>query len=538
LSYPLLVQILVIEDYPETKAAYETMLEELAVEFPLAPACYAFSYDDALEHLDREKIFHIVILDLELPRVSRTPTTNGIDLGQALLRVCADRDNYPVPSLLVISGHIDKVDQAVLKLDTESGFAHGTVLVKGDYAMLQNEIRRAIVETRRYCEIGVHLRDSEDRRFPTVSPRNEDLLRRVILRQTGAIGTDVGWWSATRFGTKQAEWTKVLVGRFLFDRGDRPSRPNFFKFMPALRGQLVIEAAQRMVHKLGHIKLNGVESSATSALIVTEKVGISEETPVSLAQYLASSDTTPEAISRCAAEVSDQVDALGDHGPQLRPVRDLLWKCHDEKLITQAVEEFRELVLDRFKEPLEDIATLFEHLSSSAEMVQFDEQTFLHGDLHIDNIALDVTPKGADAYIFDAGGTESSSRGRDIAALEVSLLLHQELRDEDFVRICEALYTRDTSGDVALEPRFDTEVARNTYIFICALRRSISNRCERRTFALMVFDFALVQLVGLTFSAFANKISDPRHAITLTAASAGWYRILDRPGPTDATQAG
>ena len=73
------------------------------------------------------------------------------------------------------------------------GFHYGRTLVKGDYGLLEAEIRQACNEALRYCSVGVHVRDAGQEQFPTISPREEDLLRRSALQQSGVIriGSDL-----------------------------------------------------------------------------------------------------------------------------------------------------------------------------------------------------------------------------------------------------------------------------------------------------------------------------------------------------------
>jgi CheY-like chemotaxis protein len=114
MSYPALVQPLVIEDDISVQCGYDFIFEEIRRSGPVAPTCYAYCHKDALRYLNSEKIFHLVILDLRLPELPGLPAPEGIDFGLALLRQCVDRDSYPIPSLLVVSGQLDKAQQETL----------------------------------------------------------------------------------------------------------------------------------------------------------------------------------------------------------------------------------------------------------------------------------------------------------------------------------------------------------------------------------------------------------------------------------------
>jgi hypothetical protein len=70
----------------------------------------------------------------------------------------------------------------------------------------------------------------------------------------------------------------------------------------------------------------------------------------------------------------------------------------------------------------------------------------------------------------------------------------------------------------------ENSVARNTIQFIRALRERAHTWNEPDRYELMVFDFALIQVGGLTFGSSGNMISDHRSAVYLLAATADWLR--------------
>src|SRR2546427_508495 len=116
MSYPLSLHSLVIEDDEGAKEAYQGIFENIAgdnLECPFVPAppSFAFSYKEAIEFLDSSRIFQVVILDLRLPENPKMPAIEGVELGMKLLARCVERDRYPIPALLVISGHIGLTEQ-------------------------------------------------------------------------------------------------------------------------------------------------------------------------------------------------------------------------------------------------------------------------------------------------------------------------------------------------------------------------------------------------------------------------------------------
>src|SRR5271155_2550409 len=336
MSYPNTIQALVIEDDERAKETYQSIFETMADEFgglPFRPAppCFAFSHDEAAGYLATSKIFQIVILDFRLPERQGLPAIEGIDLGLNLLARCVDRDHFPIPALLVISGHIGSTDQARMQETLRQRFHYGRQFAKGDPGLIENEIRVACRESIRYCSVGIHVRDAGEKQFPTITPREEDLLRRSVLQQHGAIGLDLDWGSAkpgiTSSGGRSKPCTKVLLGRYLLDEGRGATRPKFFKLLPGSEAASVIESVRQVEHKLTHIKLNGTITSKSAALIVTEKVGANDARPNSLPDFF--TQARPVQAADVARQIAEQVGRLGDVLQESRPLKSILWPGHD-----------------------------------------------------------------------------------------------------------------------------------------------------------------------------------------------------------------
>jgi CheY-like chemotaxis protein len=535
MSYPLNLQSLVIEDDEGAKDAYKGIFETIAEDygdlpFSPAPPRFAFSYEEANEYLDSSKIFHLVILDLRLPEKAKLPPMDGIELGLNLLARCVDRDRYPIPALLVISGHIGSTEQTRMQETVRQGFYYGRVLVK-TYEGLEDEIRRACTAALRYCSVGVHLRDAGDQQYPTITPREEDLLRRSVLQQPGLIGLDLDWWSAKRFpegikgsSTALNPWTKVLMGRYLLDGGRGASRLTFFKLLAGSDAQSVMESARHVEHKLTHVKLASTVSAKSTALIVTEKVGAQDERPESLENFFRRA--RPEQAYDIAGQIAAQVQQLGDLLPESRPLKAILWKAHDGGLLRDQWDRFGGGKVQQQLEVDVDPITLYSELIASEDKVRVKERSLVHGDLHISNVALDFGAHGAEAYIFDPGGIAQDVAGRDLAVLEVSVILHQPIDPDILSQICSVLYrSSDPLGKESVGSLVDP-VGRNIVEFIRGLRGAAGAWNDPDVYALMVFDFALIQVGGLAFGSSGNKIQDHRSAVYLLAVAAEWYQSL------------
>jgi CheY-like chemotaxis protein len=530
MSYPLTIQALIVEDDEKTKEMYEEIFEALTKDlsclpFRFAPPLFAFSYQRAHEFLAGSKMFHLVILDLRLPENDRIAESEKIDFGQALLRECLERERFPIPSLLVISGHINKTEQDNFQNSVRTGFYHGRVFVKQDYQLIQAEIRKACDAALQYCAVGVHLRDDPGKLFPTLSAREDDLLRRSVLQQPGAIGLDIAWWNAepeTGEYRDAGPWKKVFIGRYLFTDGVGPSRPRFFKFMPRSGAENVILGARRLEQKLYHIKVLSEVLGEKRALLVTEKVGASEERPISLESFFWHPDCSSSGISRVAGQIIEQLEALGDLQPASKALNRLFWPHHNKTALKEQWTRFSgpQVAIDLGASI--DCLEAALQLMDSTEIMRFDQRSCTHGDLNIGNVALDVQNlQMPNAYIFDAGNNTREIAGKDIAVLEVSALLHQVHKNGlDFVRLCKFLYgghfipTENEIGQIG-------SISRATLQFILELRSGLRDTVSPYVYALLILDYAAIQLEGLRYTS-GNKIRDPLSAVTLFAAVSDW----------------
>jgi CheY-like chemotaxis protein len=533
MSYPPMFQPLVIEDNDDVKDAYEGIFETISAEFRasvpfgIMHPCYAFSYDAAVKHLEGSKIFQVVILDLRLPEAQGLPEVQDQDLGLALLEKCIERDRYPIPALLVISGHVGSTDQVRIQDTLRDNFFYGKLLQKGDYGFLENEIRRACREALRYAGVGLHLRDAGLEQYPTLSPREEDLLRRSVLQQSGGIGADLNWWSASRgpqasAGTTSNPWTKVLMGRYLLDDGGGASRPKFFKLLAGPDSRSAIDSARKIELKLTHIKITSSVVSRSTGLIVTEKVGAQDARPNPLGDIFQTIDRA--SAFEISGQIVGQVHQLGELEDDSKPLKSLLWTAHDEANLTDQWRNVQQLLPANV--PVSDPLALYVELRQSEEKVRLREQPIVHGDLHMNNVALDGTQKGPEAYIFDAGVVRRSAAGRDIAVLEVSILLHQHLAPETFKNICALIYDAAKPLDANTAASVHDPRAQNIIEFIRGLREGVKAWNQPEVYALLVFDFVLIQLGGLMFGSSGNRLTDKGAVGILAAYAADWYRSL------------
>jgi hypothetical protein len=346
------------------------------------------------------------------------------------------------------------------------------------------------------------------------------------------VGLDLEWWSATRqhlHGSSEADnpWTKVLMGRYILDGGNGASRPKFFKLLAGSDGRLVIESARHVEPKLTHIKLASVTARST-ALLVTEKVGSRNERPKSLEEFFRLGPA--EQAGSVARQIAEQVQQLGDLSPDTKALNKLLWPAHDPGILA---EQWQRCGGPEIQEQIGshgDPIALFSELLASEETQRIQERSIVHGDLQMTNVALDFDAKSADAYIFDPGVVRRNVAGRDLAVLEVSVLLHQPISYETLAEICSILYrSTDAVGSETLGSLADP-IGKSIAEFIRSLRQAAGAWNDPDVYALLVFDSTLIQLGGLIFGSSGNKIRNERSAGHLLAMVSDWYtRIRKRP---------
>jgi hypothetical protein len=412
------------------------------------------------------------------------------------------------------------------------GFHYGRLFVKGDYSLLDQEIRKACKEALRYCSVGIHIRSAGEQEFPVITPREEDLLRRSVLQQQGAVGLDLNWWSAKKMhpGVETDgidSWTKVLMGRYLLDDGRGASRPLFFKLLPFSDARPSIESLRGVQHKLNHIKLTSTVTAKSTGLIVTEKVGSQDARPKSLEEFLRNG--SPEQAYQVALQIASQIQQLGDLLPDSKVAKKFLWPAHDGALLTEQWERFEGAQLaEQLGLDAEPIA-LYTELVASDDRFRINERSLVHGDLHVSNVALDIKTDGnAEAYIFDPGVVTRSVAGRDLAVLEVSVILHERLRVETIAQICSVVYGSRDSLTADSPSLIADPMGRNVVEFIRGVREAATNWNNLEIYALVVFDSALIQFGSLAYGSSGNKVSEPRSALHLLIAVANWYKSLSK----------
>lgn len=528
MSYPRKLHILIVEDDSDAIEAYRVSFATLKKTVQIVEPVFVRSFADAKSRIDGQEIFHVVILDLNLPMETRGQPVEGLAPGEQLLEMLAKRDDHPVPVLLVVSGKLNLAQPiGNMQERLNNDFWYGRLVNKG--LEQHHEIESGLTQALRYLDVGIHIRDSGKEWFPTLSPREEDLLRRCVLTQSSCLGIDLRWWSAENgpsisHPTPNAGPTKVLMGRFVLDDGLGHSIPTFFKIEPAGNGPFVCRDVGILAQKLGHVKVYHTFQSRQRSLVVTQSV-TNQGWPVSLNEYFqrGPSEVAP-IVANVIHQVVEQLNQLGGVEEDELAVGAFFWSHLDRASIEKAWGgcDTRQILKDGFANPL----IVFDQLKASAGKHWATRRNCTHGDLNATNIAIDATkPADPQAYVFDAAGMRADFDFRDLATLEVTSILFNSVGvDQELIHVARSFYQADFLP--AAPASTISGFAQNVFTTIIAIRSRFKDDNQKTTYALLVFDAALRQLCGLGFQPSPNKVKNPLHACYLAAWAAKWLSMI------------
>jgi CheY-like chemotaxis protein len=530
MSYPRKLHILVIEDDSDAIEAYKTSFSVLAKKgWQFVEPVIARSFSDAKKRIDSSEIYHVVLLDLNLPLATREQPAEGLAPGEQLLEELAKRDSHPIPVVLVISGKLNLPHPiGGIQDRLANDFCYGRLVNKGTEQQY-HEIENALTQALKYTDIGIHICDSGKEWFPTLSPREKDLLRRSILIQPSTLGVDVRWWSAEpgqsiSHPSPNRGPTKVLMGHFLMDDGMGASIPTFFKFEPAGNGPSVCRSVGILGQKLAHVKAFSAILSRQRSLIVTQSV-TNRGIPISLNEYLQRDPVEVSAhISPLIGQVMDQLSQLGDENEDEVPVSSFMWRHLDRDAIERAWKSCstRQRVAKGGANPL----ATFDLLKVSNTRKWANRRTCTHGDLNATNVAIDASvPKNPQAYIFDAGWMEADLEFRDLATLEVTTILFNSVGiDEQLIHNSKGFYDTEFLPPSVPDVPSVSPFVKNVHSMISAIRSRLQSEHQKKAYALLVFSAAMQQLSGLGLQPSPNKVRNPLHACYLAAWVSNWLK--------------
>lgn len=546
MSYPRKVHTLIVEDERIVTDSYRDIFRRLADQFELIEPRFAHSVDDAKRILSGPEIVHLLILDLGLPVEIGEKAMEGIEPGLSLMNQAAGRDDYPIPAVVVISGRLGIGNNLTDIHDQLSkSFWYGVLVSKGDDEKVINAISNALKAIHRYTDVGCHLRNSSNL-CPTLSPREEDMLRRCALsQQPECLSIDLGWWGSYQPGSPKSvgtgdKRTKVLAGSFVLDGMGR-SLTSFFKFKEADGASYARRDAGIMMLKLSHVKVVYSLLSSSRSLLVTQKVGSAPGSPISLSEFLQRPvEQAGPQIQRIVRAIGNQLDRLGDSGNEDKqewPIKKLLWQHHHRDKLVQAWTDHSSEAGETSGS--DDPLATYDHLGMSNGSVFVRVRRCTHGDLNATNIALDEVDENVEAYIFDAEGIHPDVHVRDFATLEVTSLLHHALDGGSLVAQCADFFNLFVTPPGDLDYGNGPPLVRNTRSLIAEIRRhAIRGTGDELVYAVVLFDVVLQQLGGLAWQRSGNKIVTPHDAAVLAKLAASWcMRIVNPVGGSIGGQA-
>jgi hypothetical protein len=226
-------------------------------------------------------------------------------------------------------------------------------------------------------------------------------------------------------------------------------------------------------------------------------------------------------ISVLVRDVLDQLAALGSDSEIRKPVKSILWPHHSLDTIIEACGRWSKA------EETETITSTFRALVINESTPWVRIRNCTHGDLHARNVAVETAVTPYRAFIFDTGTMAAAVNVRDIALLEVTLLLFQSVRENvSLVSRCEALYEETLIPTREVDISLDDAQVINTEAIITEIRRNVAGMCEPVVYAVSIFDHALMEFSGLALQSSRNKIFNPLEAARLAYLSASWLRRI------------
>lgn len=514
MSYSRSLRVLIVEDDPSVIRGYQLGFKLLKAQedFDLVAPFVAGGYDEAVEALGRQSPIHLVVLDLKLPKqVGGDPDAfsgSGLDLIQTI----AEREAFPVPALLILTGEPKYIQSYSGLSDVlRDSFFYAAVAQKS--ADPTNDFRAALEAAQAYVDFGACITDPEELTWPTLTLREDDLLRRFGLSSETYACADLRWWSAERKdrGSESLSWSKVLWGHFWMREQEAQSRNFFFKFESRENGDRSYTAAKRLESTLQHVQVMGHFVSSSRSLIVTAQA--THGPPVSLSKLLRRpTDQVVPHLVRIADDIASQLAQLGAASKEPKAPRELLWPHHRPQ-ISSYDRVYRQFSSDEEWLP----SKVLDEVEAMSAQQWVSWRTCQHGDLHLGNISLDESADSIRAYLIDPGWMEPDACGKDLASLELALVLHQDLTESSIAAKVLHLF-----GGPRNEEPFDNDPLRNTTSLMALLRERALQETDLAVYSLLLLDQALMQLGSLVHGVTANKIIRPLDAAEIYRSIAEW----------------
>lgn len=517
MSYSRSLRVLIIEDEADVIGAYQFALLRLKSEdgFDLVDPIVAGGVDDAITKLETSSPFHVVVLDLKLPATAGgDPDAHGRS-GLDLLDVIIGRDGYPIPVLLILTGQPTYIQSyGGLSETLQNGMYKGFVEQKGLDPI--NHFRKALEAAQQYVDFGIRIVDNEERPWPPVTTREEDLIRRFGLTNPTYAGVDLQWWSAERKdeGGDKPIWSKVLMGHFWLKDHDMETRSYFFKLEAREHGEASLNAIRMLEGALQHVQVPGQLFSGKRSLVMTAQATVSGNPPIALGQFLRRpSDKVGPQLESIANDIADQLEKLGTASDEPKAPSDVVWKFHELQ-----IEKYDAAYVSLQSADELLPSKLMAVLKASTEKPWIKWRSCQHGDLHLGNVSVDEYEGQARGFLIDAGSMESGPAGKDLAAFEIALVLHQTSSTDTVLEAVKGMFDGSQTAT-----SMGGDLATNTVTLLQCVRKRAMQVTDEATYRLLLLDQALIQLGSLAYGSFGNKIVRPSDAVAIYRSIAGSY---------------
>ena len=493
---------------------YQEVLNQvrLCPEFDICQAVVAGGISEAREQLAKEIPFHLVVLDVKLPSTvggsSEATTESGLDLLPQL----SNRDSYPIPGLLILTGNQRYLIRSLfLNEQLSKTFYYSLIREKGTDKDIETYFREAIFAVQQYIDFGIHINADEDRTWPILSPRELDLIRRAGLTDHSFAGVDLRWSHAELKNLGDFDdWTKVLMGHYWLKGSSAETRSFFFKLESVLLSSNSVSSAKQLENVLRHVQIKNILHSSKRSLTVTASASLSDGRPVSISEFLRQPNIiVRQSLSQIANDISDQLAEIGDLSDLPKYQADLLWDYHN----LQSYDDYYvKLRGDSRFMP----SAFVERLKSVNDYSWRKWKSLQHGDLHLGNIVIDTKGEKARALLIDSGAMGPGPAGKDLAYFEIALVLHLTSSSSSIFELSKQMYggpASDAEGD---------DLAKNVLELLGLIRDHALKVTDEKTYKVLLLDQAMIQFGSLCYGSFGNKVRQPLDALNLYTMIAAW----------------
>ena len=256
---PRNLEVLIIEDDKNAIANYSVRFTLLG----LPPPNVVTSFNEASSTLNSVKSIDLVILDLCIPGEPGLPPPEVIDYGLVLLKQCIERDEHPIPSLIIITGHLEKTEQSAEREKLEREFACGKLVSKSPDRM-NSEIDPVI---ERICVFKQKRISGEH-----IITREKYLVRRLALEldyQGFQLSLPTAQPANLQVSPFSKDDTKLFIGKPILQSGAESSHCYYLAFITGDRDRLdaTFVQAKQWAETCPHIGIPKRIQSNTTALL-------------------------------------------------------------------------------------------------------------------------------------------------------------------------------------------------------------------------------------------------------------------------------